>query len=212
MNYEAVFFDCDGTLIDTNDIKASAAAQLFAALGPEVETEIYHHFIATGGVSRFEKFRYYYRTFLGKEASEKDLRNLHRRFSTLVKPQMLKAPFINGALETLTQLQKQKIPAFIVTGTPDEEINQVITSMGHAPLFKEICGTPPEKKEILHNLINKYGFTPEWTLFVGDAPADLEAAKANHIPFLGIVLNGNASPFGPTVLTTSILSLPPYAS
>jgi len=49
------------------------------------------------------------------------LQQLSKEFSQIVLEKVLHAPFIAGALETLKDLQLKKIPAFVVSGTPEDE-------------------------------------------------------------------------------------------
>ena len=48
---------------------------------------------------------------------------------------------------------------------------------------------------------------PERCLFVGDAPADLEAATHNRVPFLGRVAPGERDPFPPGTRTAPDLTI-----
>ena len=60
MNWNAVFFDFDGVIPDSVYVKTKPFAKIFRHYGPEVEQAVVDHHLANGGVSRFEKFEYYY--------------------------------------------------------------------------------------------------------------------------------------------------------
>jgi len=58
---QAVFFDFDGVILESVDIKGWAFGKLFEKQHPEHVDEIvaFHH--ANNGMSRFEKFRNFYK-------------------------------------------------------------------------------------------------------------------------------------------------------
>ncbi len=195
MNWEAVFFDFDGVVLDSVDVKTKAFAKMFKHYGPEVEKAVVDYHLANGGVSRFKKFEYYYKNLLKKPITQDILEALGREFNQLAMKGVLAAPFIDGAMETLKQLKKDGIPAFVVSGTPDEEIKVIVEKRNLAPYFLEMHGSPRKKQEIVRDIAGRYGYQLEKCLFIGDATTDYEAAKYCGTLFGGIVKDGERSPF-----------------
>ena len=195
MKWKAVFFDFDGVILDSVGVKTKAFAKMFRNYGPEVEKAVVDYHLANGGVSRFEKFEYYYKNLLQKPITQDILEALGREFNQLAMEGVLAAPFIDGALETLKQLKKDGIPAFVVSGTPDEEINVIVEKRNLAPYFLEMHGSPRKKQEIVRDIAGRHGYQLEKCLFIGDATTDYEAAKYCGTIFLGIVKDGERSPF-----------------
>ena len=122
MNWQAVFFDFDGVILDSVDIKTRAFARMFRKYGPDFEQEVINYHITHGGVSRFEKFRYYYNHLLKRSISDDELASLGEQFSCLALEEVLVAPFIPGALETLQDLAPKGTPSYVVSGTPEKEV------------------------------------------------------------------------------------------
>ena len=195
MNWQAVFFDFDGVILDSVDVKTRAFAVMFRPYGPEVELAVMEYHLANCGVSRFKKFEYYYKHLLQKPITQDILEALGREFNQLALDGVLAAPFIDGALETLKQLKKDGIPAFVVSGTPDEEIKVIVEKRNLAPYFVEVHGSPRIKQEIIQDIAGCYGYRLENCLFIGDATTDYKAAKVCGTFFLGIVSDGERSPF-----------------
>ena len=99
---QAVFLDFDGVVLDNVHVKTAAFARLFSQQhGPEVEREVVRYHMEHGGVSRYEKFRHYLKNLLGEPVNDERLAELGRRFSQIVYEQVLQAPFMPGARETL---------------------------------------------------------------------------------------------------------------
>ena len=195
MNWEAVFFDFDGVILDSVDVKTKAFAKMFRRYGPEVEKKIVEYHLNNGGVSRFDKFRYYYEEILNKPVNEEIIKTLSEQFSDLIIDGVLASPFVAGAKETLELLRKNNIFAYIVSGTPDKEIKLIVQRKGLSKYFKEVHGSPRKKWGICREIITKKNYNSQNCLFIGDAMSDYEAAQKNRICFLGIVGNGEISLF-----------------
>ena len=195
MNWQAVFFDFDGVILDSVDVKTRAFAAMFRPYGPEVERAVVEYHLANGGVSRFKKFEYYYKHLLQKPINQEILEALSREFNQLAMEGVLAAPFIDGALYTLKQFKQQGIPAFVVSGTPDEEIKVIVEKRNLAPYFLEVHGSPRKKEEIVKDIAGRYGYRLGDCLFIGDATTDYEASQVSGTCFLGIVKDGERSPF-----------------
>lgn len=195
MNWQAVFFDFDGVILDSVDVKTKAFAKMFRHYGPEVERAVVDYHLANGGVSRFEKFEYYYEHILQKNISHETLEALGRQFEQLALEGVLATPFIDGAMDTLKHLKQHGIPVFVVSGTPDEEIKLIVEKRHLDHYFVEVHGSPRKKAEIVLGISSRYAYRLEECLFIGDATTDYEAAQTCRTKFLGIVKKKEGSPF-----------------
>ena len=110
MRWQAVFFDFDGVILDSVDIKTQAFATMFRKYGPDVEQAVVDYHLANGGLSRFAKFEYYYKQLIQKPINQKILKTLGREFKRIVLDGVLNAAFIDGAIQTLEDLKKRKFP------------------------------------------------------------------------------------------------------
>lgn len=195
MKWDAVFFDFDGVILDSVYVKTEAFAEMFRAYGPEVEKAAVDYHLKNGGVSRFEKFRYYYEQILKKPIDDKKIDELAEQFSKLVLDKVLASAFIPGAMEALQKLKKENIPSYVVSGTPHDEINLIIIERNLLEFFIEMLGSPRQKHEIIDGILKSRGYQKERCLFIGDAMTDYSAAKKTGVCFLGIVKQTEPSPF-----------------
>ena len=195
MNWEAVFFDFDGVILDSVDVKTKAFAKMFREYGQEVEKKVVEYHLNNGGVARFDKFRYYYEKILNKSVNEEIIKTLSEQFSGLVVEGVLASPFIPGARESLEELKNNNIPCYIVSATPHEEINLIVEKKELGGYFKEVHGSPRKKWEICQEIINREKYNSQNCLFVGDAMSDYEAALKAGVNFLGIVPKTIHPPF-----------------
>ena len=190
--YKALFFDFDGVLADSVEVKTRAFAKLFECYGPAIEAKVVDHHRKNGGMTRADKFRHYYQEFLGKPLDEAELQRLCNEFSRLVVDEVVSAPEIPGA-ENFLKKWHNSVKCFMVSATPDDEIKEIVKRRGIDIYFHEILGSSCSKSDNVKYLRNKYELAPRQCLFFGDAESDYRAATASGVNFIGILPNENAS-------------------
>ena len=186
---KAVIFDLDGVIIDSAEIKTRAFELLFADYPDKVGGIVDYH-KRNAGISRYLKFRHFYEKILGQELSSQKEAELGERFSRIVLEQVLKAPSVPGAVEFLSR-NKDRYYFFIVSGTPDGELQNIIAYRQLAHFFQEVCGTPREKAELLEGILGKYSFQQKEVVFIGDAESDRAAAEKVGVFFVARISPGS---------------------
>lgn len=201
----ALILDFDGVLVESLDIKSDAFAALYAQYGPQISAAARAYHLANLGVSRFDKFRHYETRLLGRPAPDAAvLEALNRRFSALVETAVAAAAMVAGA-QALLDAQLGKLPMFVVSATPQDELRRIVAQRGLERYFQAVHGTPGDKTRHVGAILARHGFPPARTLMVGDAVADYLGAQANGTGFLGRVPAGAANPFPPAVATVADL-------
>jgi len=195
MKRDAIFFDFDGVILDSVDVKTRSFAEMFKVYGEEIERQVVNYHLTHGGISRFEKFRYFYENFLHLSISEDELQGLGEEFSRITFAGVVNSSFIDGALDALATLKEKKILSFVVSGTPQDELGKIVSIKKISHFFAEVHGSPRTKSEILLDIMSRFALTKEKCLFVGDAMTDYDAASAVGIDFLGVVALNKVSPF-----------------
>lgn len=194
-NWQAIIFDFDGVIAESGKIKTQAFAELYRPYGDEIVAQVVQFHTQNGGMSRYRKFRHFQEHFLHKPPlTEAEEKALDIRFSELVVEAVIAAEAVPGAIE-LIQQQAEKIPLFVASGTPENELKVIIERRGLKPYFKEVRGSPALKKTIVAEILAKYALKPDTVLVIGDAIADYEGATANNTAFLGRIFPGDSNPF-----------------
>lgn len=191
MDYQAFFFDFDGVLADSVEVKTRAFAKLFEPHGVEIVERVIDHHRRHGGMTRVDKFDHYYRKYLGTTLNDKEMADLCRRFAELVVDEVVAAPEILGAGEFLKRWSS-RLDCFVISAAPEEEIREIVKRRGMTAYFKEVLGAPTDKKTNLQSLLNKYGLNPSRCCFFGDAESDYLAARACGTHFIGILPDADA--------------------
>ena len=182
---KAIFWDFDGVIADSVNVKTDAFYELYLPYGKEVAEKVKEYHLANGGVSRFKKFEYWETELLGKPAPvpQSVIDDLASRFSSLVMEKVINAPYIKGAYDTVVKYSK-RVNNFIVSGTPTGEMKDIIMGRGLSPYFKDVLGSPENKDNLTKNLLAAEGLRPEEVIFIGDALSDFHAAERNKTWFI----------------------------
>ena len=178
----AVAFDFDGVILESGSIKQQAFLDLYAA-HPGLETQILAHHRQHLGVSRFDKIAWIQRELLGQPLTPEQLAEQGRRYSELVLEQLLSCPLVAGAEELLGDLQGRLL-SFVVSATPQEELELIVDRRGLGGYFRELRGTPGAKADILGELMRRHELAPEELVMVGDGMSDYEAAMKTGVGFV----------------------------
>jgi len=191
IKFQAIFFDFDGVLAESMNVKTEAFITIFSKYGDDVVKLVVDHHIENGGISRYEKIQYYYKEYLGKEISEEDLNKTADFFSTLVVDKVIHSAWVKGAKRFL-ETHYKKIDLYIVTGTPQSEIDLIVKKRNMEKYFKGICGSPEKKDQIMNRLILKNDYDPNNVIFFGDAMSDYYASIKSKVYFIGISKNNTS--------------------
>lgn len=182
---QALFFDFDGVLVDSTRIKTSAFRELFSDFDEQYILRILDHHRQHGGISRVDKIKYAFEQIMNVPLSEEDHLEYAQRYSEIVVENVIRADWVRGAEEYL-ELMHDKVPIFVISGTPDDELRHVVEKRHMSHYFKEILGSPVKKPAHVNNLLTIYGLQPERSVFIGDALTDYDAAIETGLHFIGI--------------------------
>jgi len=194
-NLKNIIFDFDGVILDSLDCKTEAFYQMYLPYGEDIAVKVKLYHLLNGGVSRFEKFKTWHNQYLKVTLSEKEIQDLANQFSDLVMENVIKSNPIPGAIEFIKRYSRD-FNFFIISGTPDDEIKKICDAIGIKDHFKEILGSPKNKKVWCNELKSKYEeLRSDNTIFLGDAISDYEAAQDSNFFFALRSANYNESIF-----------------
>jgi HAD superfamily hydrolase (TIGR01549 family) len=185
--YKFIIFDFDGVIVDSLGVKTEAFGQLFSSYGRDIALKVKQYHLNNGGISRYEKFKYYYKSLLNKKINKSITRRLDKKYSDLVLTRVASAAYIKGALEFIKKCNKDKKSCFIISATPEKELRRIVKLKKIQPLFKIVLGSPKNKSDNLKYLLKKFSINSADVVYFGDAVSDFQAAKNNRICFIGIV-------------------------
>ncbi len=186
MQYKAVIFDLDGTLVDSlADLSDSVNLMLESYGFPTHEMEKYRYFVGNGSKKLME------RTLpRDKAASAEFVEEALAKYKAIYKERLLeKTRPYNGVRELLEELKSRGIPLGVCTNKHNDAALTIVKILFAPGTFEEVLGDRPgfPKKpnpatplEIASHL----GVKPDEVAYLGDTSVDMETAV--HAGFLPV--------------------------
>ena len=185
MNYEAVIFDLDGTLINSiEDLADSCNDMLIAFDLPVHDVEAYKYFVGNGIAKLVE------RSLPAEKAEDKEFCNKALdKFREIYNGRVLnKTRAYTGVRETLTKLMGKEIPMAVCTNKPMDAAKTIINILFEPGTFKMVIGDrpgyarKPDPANVLY-ITEQLGVTPDKVVYVGDSGVDMQTAvNAGFLP------------------------------
>ena len=183
--YLTMVFDCDGVILDSNQIKTEAFRTAAKPYGDAAAQAMVDYHIAHGGISRYVKFAYFLDHIVPEFApprSSPDLDELLETFADEVLKGLMSCPVAKG-LDRLRSATPQA-NWLIVSGGDQDELREVFTSRSIATYFDGgIFGSPDTKNAILSRELDNRNIRRP-AIFFGDSRLDQAAAKRGDLDFV----------------------------
>jgi len=183
--YKSVVFDNDGVIMDSNAAKTEAFA--LALEGEEevlIEKFINYH-KAFGGVSRFEKIKYFYLNIKKEKNYLFPVRKALERYSYYSKQALLSADLMPGVEDFLKLLKEHNKIVHVVSGSDQEELIEIYDNRNLMQYFTQVYGSPQTKSDILKKIIEDFKISYP-AVYFGDAMLDYSTAIKYDLDFIYI--------------------------
>mgnify|MGYP000232160803 CR=1 FL=1 len=182
-DYQVYIFDCDGVILDSNQLKIDAMERVLSALSYECSTikSFLEYFANNFGKSRFHHVDVFIEQFLGLDLGAEEVcrANILQLFSHQCKALYLDAQLTPGFIDFILSLKGNK---YIASGSEQSELREVFRIRGLEKYFTGIYGSPTAKYKLVETILSKE--KTKIAVMFGDAISDLEAAQKNNINFI----------------------------
>ncbi|MGO1618488.1 MAG: HAD family hydrolase [Oceanisphaera sp.] len=180
-SYKTLVFDCDGVVLNSNQVKTQAFYQAALPYGKATAQALVDYHVQNGGISRYRKFAYFLENLVPGQTGPA-LDELLDRYAAEVYDGLMACDIAEG-LQTLRE-GTANARWLIVSGGDQAELRKVFAARGLAELFDGgIFGSPDTKDEILTRELEK-GNIQQPALFLGDSKYDWQAASAANLDFV----------------------------
>lgn len=181
---DLVVFDCDGVLLDTMAAKIEAfrawVPEQYAAQQQAFMDKVMHGF----GTSRQLHIESFYHEIVGIRPDASFLNAEVDRFTSICEPLCAQAGWRQGSKEFVIRCLQEGAIRYVLSGTPQKPLEEMLHSNGGRELFDAIIGSPPAKPQSMERILAETGVAPGRTVFVGDANADRLAAEHVGVHFV----------------------------
>ena len=180
--YKNIFWDFDGVIKESIEVKCAAFLELFHEYDEKLKLRIMKHYLDNGGMSRYEKFPIYLK-WAGIEINKEKIDYMDKKFSSLVIRDVIDSEWVPGICEFLNSNRYQQ-NFFLITATPQKEIEKIIRELHMDSIFKEIVGSPKDKISAISDLLRDNFLKRSSSVMIGDSMSDYEASIKNGISFI----------------------------
>lgn len=182
-----VFMDCDGVIFDVNATKVRAFVEALSEFPPEAQRRMAEHHQAHGGVSRYEKFRWFFREVQPVADEAQAIEAALEKFGAISRAGYVGLEPRAEAIELSARFGAERV--FVVSGSDQVELRSVFDDhlIGDEPLrarFAEVLGSPTPKHEHMRRILSERELTGDRALMIGDGSGDFRAARDLGMPFV----------------------------
>ncbi|KZN45360.1 hexitol phosphatase HxpB [Pseudoalteromonas luteoviolacea] len=183
---EAVIFDMDGTLIDSEPMWQQAEKQVFTSLGVDVTDDLAANTASMTTIGAAE-FWYQQSPWNGPSISQA----ADNVVSCVAELILQKGKALSGVHEALAYLSEKQIKIGLATNAPERLIPVVLNVLNIAHYFSVCCSSEDElsgkpSPDVYLSAAAKLNVTPEKCLAVEDSVTGLLAAKAANMRTLAV--------------------------
>lgn len=144
--YDHFIFDCDGVVLDSNEIKKCNIREAVKEhIDAERLEEFLQFFTQGNGRPREVKIRRYF-------DDESIINTILKRYNDLNLGALRRAPVIAGIVEVLKVLKQAGAHSIVLSGAEEDELRDILGSKGLLEYFSSIYGGPKDKKSHLNEL------------------------------------------------------------
>ena len=185
LNYQYIIFDCDGVILNSNEIKTNGFKKLFQNHPNYLIDKIVNYHKNNGGKSRYMKIKYFYENLLKKKISEKDLISQATKYGKITLNDLKESDFIPGLLKLLKLLKKNNKSLYVVSGSDEKDLIKILKYKKIDSFFKKIKGSPKDKIENLKNIL-PLASKRKKSVYIGDSEYDYNSSSAIGLNFIYI--------------------------
>jgi phosphoglycolate phosphatase-like HAD superfamily hydrolase len=179
--YKVIIWDFDGTIKDSELRKNNAYFILFQHLNSSYLRGMDQYLKDNIGISRESKITGCME-LIGLEISSENVRRYLDQFAEIACTEVIASEWIEEVKIYIEENYKNQI-LYLVTQTPQHEIEQLLSQLNFFKYFKNIYGGIKSKVSCMDTIINNEKIPKSLIAAVGDSQGDSDAAYLCGIDF-----------------------------
>ncbi|QOG04120.1 HAD family hydrolase [Flavobacterium sp. MDT1-60] len=184
-NYKIILWDFDGVIMDSMPVRDKGFEIVLKNYPKDQVSLLMEYHRSNGGLSRYNKFRYFFEEIRKESVNDSDIKLLAEEFSVVMLENLLDSSLLIQDSLNFIKENYLKYNMHIVSGSDGVELRYICETLGLSKYFISINGSPTPKNQLVMNLLIENKYKNEQTCLIGDSFNDLEAATVNDIVFYG---------------------------
>lgn len=180
-----IIFDFDGVILNSVPTKTEGYRVLFKNYSNELIDKMVQYHEVNGGISRYQKIKYFFNELLKQDISEDEILNYADTYSVITKEELTNRKYIIEDAINFIKLNHKKYNMHIASGADQNDLKYICEKLDLSQYFLSIDGSPRIKSEIVKTILEFNNYKNEETILIGDSINDCEAAKQNGVEFCG---------------------------
>jgi len=185
-NIEAIIFDMDGVLVDSEPLHEKTAKMTLREYNIEIPASEWEHF---SGTTDWDMFTYIVKNFTDGNVSVEEL--VAHRNKTYLEVAPKKIEMVKGAYDFIRQIRQKGLKIALTTSST-KDIQQMVFNKFHLHRYFDAIITGDEIKhgkphpEPYQKTVKKLGIAPKNCLVIEDSTNGIKSAKAAGSIAVGI--------------------------
>lgn len=182
--YKTIVFDCDGVVLDSNQVKIQAYYDTAINLGdtPEQAQALVDYHVMLGGISRYVKFEYYLREIVKRPATEAAIQVYLNEFGRILDIALMHCEIAPNLLSLKKQMPE--VRWMVLSGGDQLEVQTIFERRNIAHLFDAGIFGSPDNKDVVLEREKSLGNLQLPALFFGDSKYDHQASTRAGLDFV----------------------------
>ena len=184
-SYKNLIFDCDGIILNSNKIKTEAFKEVVYHYGKEAAEELVNFHVMNGGISRYEKFNYFFETISSNHNLDKNSINVEKLIENYGSKVQKKLEVCEISIHIMQYRKYSDGVWYVVSGSDQNELIKIFKKKQLKNCFDGgIYGSPLSKDEIFKNIFKDKMDEISKSIYIGDSKYDYLAAKKIGMDFV----------------------------
>ncbi|MFE8102957.1 HAD hydrolase-like protein [Brenneria goodwinii] len=179
-DYDVYIFDCDGVILDSNQLKLDAMKKALGEYPVQDIAACIDYFSKNFGRSRYHHVEHFLKNFIrcSAENYQQKYDDIIFKYADFCLNLYKKAKVNTGFVDFISNVKSDK---YVASGSDENELKQVFAERGLDIYFSDIFGSPESKVNNVKKILER-GYSKG--VMFGDALGDLIAAEKNNIDFI----------------------------
>ncbi len=180
--YDVIMLDCDGVIFNSNQLKIDAFRSSLRDFDETLVENFIKYLKRKFGTSRYQLVDYFIHDILDYRQNKNVLRKkILSAFSVECVKLYKTVQLVDGVIDFCETYREKDL--YVVSGSDENELQDVLCARELDHLFKGIYGSPKLKTEIVSSLVC-LNDTKKNSVLIGDSSTDYDAAVANGVDFI----------------------------